>query len=65
MISINDFSQVEMRLGTILEVERVPDTDKLLKLSVNFNEAVPRQVISGIAPYLLDAVIYIVNKYIG
>ena len=54
MISINDFAQVEMRLGTILEVERVPDTDKLLKLSVNFGEASPRQVISGIAPYFED-----------
>lgn len=54
MISINDFAQVEMRLGKILSVERVPDTDKLLKLSVDLGEETPRQVISGIALYFED-----------
>lgn len=54
MISINDFAQVEMRLGKILSVERVPDTDKLLRLSVDVGEAAPRQVISGIALYFED-----------
>lgn len=55
MISINDFAQIEMRLGKILSVERVPDTDKLLKLSVDVGEAAPRQVISGIALYFKDS----------
>jgi methionyl-tRNA synthetase len=36
MISIDDFSKVEMRIGKILSVDRVPDTDKLLRLSVDF-----------------------------
>ncbi len=54
MISINDFSKVEMRIGKILTAERVPDTDKLLKLSVDFGEEQPRQVISGIAAYFSD-----------
>ena len=54
MISISDFANVEMRLGTIRSVERVPDTDKLLKLSVDLGEDAPRQVISGIALYFED-----------
>jgi len=54
MISISDFGNVEMRLGTIRSVERVPDTNKLLKLSVDFGEEAPRQVISGIALYFED-----------
>ena len=36
MISIDDFGKIEMRIGHITHVERVPDTDKLLKLSVDF-----------------------------
>lgn len=54
MISIDQFAQVEIRLGKICSVEKVPDADKLLKLSVDFGEDTPRQVISGIAPYLPD-----------
>lgn len=54
MISIEQFAHVEMRLGKILSVEKVPDTDKLLKLMVDLGESHPRQVISGIALYFPD-----------
>lgn len=36
MVSIEDFKKIEMKIGKIISVERVPDTDKLLKLSVDF-----------------------------
>ncbi len=36
MITIEDFSKIEMKIGEILSVERVPETDKLLKLKVDF-----------------------------
>lgn len=48
-ITIDDFLKVEMRLGVILSAEPVPGSEKLLKLSVDFGEAAPRQVVSGIA----------------
>lgn len=54
MISIDDVKKLDIRIGKILSAEKVPDTDKLLKLSVDFNEAVPRQVISGIAVHFPD-----------
>jgi methionyl-tRNA synthetase len=54
MITIDDFTKVEMHIGKILSAERVPETDKLLKLEVDFGEAAPRQVISGIAEYFED-----------
>jgi methionine--tRNA ligase beta chain len=54
MISIDDFTKIEMRIGKITSVERVPDTDKLLRLSVDLGEERERQVISGIAPYFND-----------
>lgn len=55
MITIDDFGKVEIRVGTILSAEPVPETDKLLKLSVDFAEGSPRTVVSGIAKYFPDA----------
>jgi methionyl-tRNA synthetase len=51
-ISIDDFAKVEMRVGTILSAEPVEGSEKLLKLSVDFGEASPRQVLSGIAKWI-------------
>jgi methionyl-tRNA synthetase len=54
MITIEDFSKIEMRIGHIVSVERVPDTDKLLHLAVDFGEEAARSVVSGIAGYFSD-----------
>jgi methionyl-tRNA synthetase len=48
-VSFEQFAGVELRIGTILEVEPVDGSEKLLKLSVDFGEGTPRQVVSGIA----------------
>ena len=53
-ISYDDFSKLEIRIGTVVAVEVVPDTDKLLRLAVDLGEAEPRQIISGIRLYLED-----------
>lgn len=39
MITYDDFAKVEIKVGKILSAEKVPDTDKLLKLSVDFGVA--------------------------
>ncbi len=54
MINYEEFKKVDIVVGEILSAEKVPDTDKLLKLSVNIGEEKPRQIISGIAPYFPD-----------
>lgn len=54
-ISIDDFAKVEMTVGKILAAEPVAGSDKLLKLTVDFKEADPRQILSGIAKYFPDA----------
>jgi methionyl-tRNA synthetase len=36
MINIDQFHSVDIRIGHILSAEKVPETDKLLKLSVDF-----------------------------
>jgi methionine--tRNA ligase beta chain len=51
MISFDDFKKVELRVGRILSAEKVPDTDKLLRLMVDLGEIAPRQILSGIALY--------------
>ncbi|MGE0089951.1 MAG: methionine--tRNA ligase [Bacteroidales bacterium] len=47
-ISYDDFSKMDIRVGTILEAERVPKTDKLLKLKIDTGID-QRTVVSGIA----------------
>ena len=50
-ITYDDFKKIQMKVGKILAVEQVPGSEKLLKLSVDFAEGTPRQIISGIAFY--------------
>lgn len=50
-ISIDEFNNIEMIVGKVCEVECVPDTDRLLRLVVDLGEAVPRQIVSGIATF--------------
>jgi methionyl-tRNA synthetase len=46
--SFEEFSKMDIRVGTILEAERVPKTDKLLKLRIDTGID-QRTVVSGIA----------------
>ncbi|MCI0489779.1 MAG: methionine--tRNA ligase [Blastocatellia bacterium] len=50
-ISIEDFAKVELRAATVLEAERVPKADRLLRLVIDVGEAEPRQILAGIAEY--------------
>ena len=36
MITYEDFSKLEMRVGTVLSAEEVPRSDKLVKLTIDF-----------------------------
>ncbi len=52
-ISIDEFDKIEVKIGTVQSAERVPETDKLLRLVVDFNEEPgSRQIVSGIAAYV-------------
>lgn len=46
--TFDEFSRMDIRIGTILEAERVPKTDKLLKLKIDTGID-QRTVVSGIA----------------
>lgn len=53
-VSFDEFKKMDIRVGTIREVEVVPETDKLLRCQIDFNETNEdgskklRQIISGI-----------------
>ena len=47
-IDFDDFTKLDMRVGTILEAEKIPKTKKLLKLKVDVGIDV-RTIVSGIA----------------
>lgn len=53
MSTIDDLNKIEVSVGTVLSAERIPETDKLLRLMVDFGEeGGPRQIVSGIAMYV-------------
>ncbi len=53
-ISYADFAKLEIKIGTILSVEIVPEADKLLRLMVDVAEENPRQIVSGIREFFAD-----------
>lgn len=53
MISLEDFQKCDIRIGTILSVEKIPEGEKLLKFDIDFGNE-KRQVMSGIAEYVED-----------
>jgi methionine--tRNA ligase beta chain len=75
MISFEDFKKVDIAVGQILSAEKVPETDKLLKLSVDlgsiFSENAEgvkeekrdiRQIVSGISLYFPDHSVLVGKK---
>ncbi len=50
LIAIDDFLRVHLRVATILEAERVPDTDKLIKLHVRLGTE-ERTIVAGIGKH--------------
>lgn len=50
MITIEEFQRIELRVATILSAERVPGTEKLLKLQIDLGSE-HRQLVAGIAKH--------------
>lgn len=48
MVTFDDFSKVELKVGTVLEAEEVEDSEKLIKLEVDLGEDHPRQILAGV-----------------
>ena len=50
-ISYEDFAKLDIRIGTVVAAELVPETDKLIKCTVDFGEMGTRTIVSGIAQW--------------
>jgi len=71
-INIEDFKKVELVVGEILSVEKIQDTDKLLKLTVDLGPLPVlegeekkrdiRQIVSGISLYFPDCSVLVGKK---
>jgi len=60
MITIEDLEKVEIKIGKILEIKEIENSEKLYKLKVDFGEENPRQVLSGIKKYFEKD--FLINK---
>lgn len=67
-ITYEQFKKLDIRVGTIKQVEPIEGTDKLLKCQVDTGDAELRQIISGIREFYPEyenlvgkQVLYIVN----
>jgi len=53
MITFNDFKKLEIRVGKVVSVEKIPGTDKLLKFVFDLGNE-QRQIIAGMAEFFPD-----------
>lgn len=48
MINFDQFSQIELKIETVMEAEKVEGSEKLIKLVVDLGEDEPRQILAGV-----------------
>ncbi len=51
MIEYSDFAKLDMRVGLIIQCEKVPRSKNLFKLMINCGEKEKRQIITGISQF--------------
>ncbi|MEM1512782.1 MAG: methionine--tRNA ligase subunit beta [Candidatus Jordarchaeales archaeon] len=51
-VSFEEFAKMDIRVGRVVEAERVAGAKKLVKVLVDLGEEKPRQVVAGIAEYV-------------
>ena len=50
-IQYEDFAKLDIRIGTVVAAEMVPETDKLIKCTIDLGELGMRTIVSGIATW--------------
>ena len=49
-ITFKEFKRLDIRIGTVTEVERVPGSDKLYKMQIDMGDEV-RQIVTGLVDW--------------
>lgn len=52
MVSFEDFSKIELKVGTVVFAESLEESEKLIRLQVDLGEDGPRQVFAGMKQWL-------------
>jgi len=50
-ISFDDFKRIDLRVGTITQVDRVPRTEKLYRILIDFGPLGVKQTVSSLVGY--------------
>ena len=50
-VQYDDFAKLDIRIGKVVAAELVPETDKLIKCTVDFGPEGQRTIVSGIAQW--------------
>ncbi len=50
-ITYDDFAKLDIRIGTVVAVEKIENADKLLKCTIDFGDMGQRTIVSGIAEW--------------
>lgn len=53
MIDYNDFKKLQMKVGQIVDVKKVPDTEKLYRLQVDIGDK-KIQIVTSLVPYYTE-----------
>ena len=53
IVTMRDFKRLEIRIGTVAEVERVPGSKNLYKLQVDMGDET-RQIVTGLVGYYTE-----------
>ncbi|MCL2778482.1 MAG: methionine--tRNA ligase [Polyangiaceae bacterium] len=48
-LGFDDFAKIDLRVGLVKAAEKVPKKDKLLRLTVDLGEPLPRTIVAGLA----------------
>jgi methionyl-tRNA synthetase len=51
MITIQEFGQMELKVGRVVSVDDHPQADKLIIIRVDLGEEQPRTLVAGLKPY--------------
>lgn len=51
MISYDDFAKLEIRIGTVIAIEEVPNSEKLYDITIDLGNE-QRHILTGMKPYL-------------
>ncbi|MBI2139043.1 methionine--tRNA ligase subunit beta [Candidatus Woesearchaeota archaeon] len=50
-VEFSDFKKLEIRVGKILNAERIPKTEKLYKLKIEIGKGEQAQIVTSLVPY--------------